>query len=128
MMRENDKEAKSIIANTTNKMFMRMEELEATAKLAIDSGGQGFKAQMQGWSGKAGDSTPRSIWAQGLSVRLQAEIPRDVCYWRTFRKFICHRKHCSQSPARRDTRFPAWRDQQCRGYLHRGRSSNRARP
>ena len=55
MMRENDKEAKSIIANTTNKMFMRMEELEATAKPAIDSGGQGFKAQMQGWSGKAGE-------------------------------------------------------------------------
>ena len=32
-----------------------MEELEQTAKLAIDSGGKGMKAQMSGWSGKAGE-------------------------------------------------------------------------
>jgi intracellular multiplication protein IcmO len=31
MLRENDKEAKSIIASTTNKIFMRVEELEQTA-------------------------------------------------------------------------------------------------
>lgn len=55
MMRENDKEAKSIIANTTTKIFMRVEELEATAKLAIDSGGKGLKAQTSGFSGKSGE-------------------------------------------------------------------------
>lgn len=55
MLRENDKEAKSIIANTTTKIFMRVEELEQTAKLAIDSGGKGMKAQVGGFSGKSGE-------------------------------------------------------------------------
>jgi TraM recognition site of TraD and TraG len=55
MLRENDKEAKSIIANTTNKIFLRLEELEMTAKLAIDSGGKGMKVQLGGWSGKSGE-------------------------------------------------------------------------
>jgi intracellular multiplication protein IcmO len=55
MLRENDKEAKSIIANTTTKIFMRVEELEQTAKLAVDSGGKGMKAQVGGFSGHAGE-------------------------------------------------------------------------
>ncbi|GAB1716957.1 MAG: hypothetical protein NTAFB05_19990 [Nitrobacter sp.] len=55
MMRENDKEAKSIIANTSFKMFLRVEELEQTAKIAIDSAGEGLKAQLQGWSGTSGE-------------------------------------------------------------------------
>lgn len=32
-----------------------MEELELTAKLAIESGGKGMKAQIGGWSGKSGE-------------------------------------------------------------------------
>jgi hypothetical protein len=55
MMRQNDKEAKSILGNTSFKMFLRVEELEQTAKLAIDSGGEGMKAQIGGWAGKSGE-------------------------------------------------------------------------
>jgi hypothetical protein len=51
MMRQNDKEARSILGNTSFKMFLRVEELEQTAKLAI-SGGEGLKAQIGGWSGQ----------------------------------------------------------------------------
>jgi len=54
MLRENDKEAKSIIANTTTKIFMRVEELEMTAKLAVDSAGEGMKTQVGGFAGQAG--------------------------------------------------------------------------
>jgi hypothetical protein len=68
MLRENDKEAKSIIANTTNKIFMRVEELEQTAKLAIDSGGKGMKAQIGGWSGKAGE------WQTSYSDSMEARV------------------------------------------------------
>jgi hypothetical protein len=68
MLRENDKEAKSIIANTTNKVFLRVEELEQTAKLAIDSGGKGMKAQMSGWSGKAGE------WRTSFNDSLEARV------------------------------------------------------
>jgi hypothetical protein len=55
MMRQNDKEARSILGNTSFKMFLRVEELEQTAKLAIDSGGEGLKAQIGGWSGQSGE-------------------------------------------------------------------------
>jgi hypothetical protein len=55
LFRQNDKEAKSIIGNTSNKLFLRVEEGEQTAKLAIESAGKGMKAQLQGWSGKSGE-------------------------------------------------------------------------
>ncbi|MGY4480154.1 hypothetical protein ACVILL_007568 [Bradyrhizobium sp. USDA 3364] len=69
MLRENDKEAKSIIANTTTKIFMRVEELEATAKLAIDSGGEGLKAQTGGFSGKAGEFN--TSYLDGMEARIE---------------------------------------------------------
>jgi hypothetical protein len=69
MLRENDKEAKSIIANTTTKIFMRVEELEATAKLAIDSGGEGLKAQTGGFSGKAGEF--QTSYLDGMEARIE---------------------------------------------------------
>lgn len=69
MMRENDKEAKSIIANTTTKLFMRVEELEATAKLAIDSGGEGLKAQTGGFSGKSGEFN--MSYLDGMEARIE---------------------------------------------------------
>ena len=68
MLRENDKEAKSIIANTTNKIFLRVEELEMTAKLGIDSAGKGMKAQMSGWSGKAGE------WRTSFNDSMEARV------------------------------------------------------
>jgi hypothetical protein len=55
MLRENDKEAKSIIANTSTKIFMRVEETEMTGKLAVDSAGEGYKAHVGGFTGKAGE-------------------------------------------------------------------------
>lgn len=69
MLRENDKEAKSIIANTTNKVFMRVEELEQTAKLAVESGGKGMKAQLQGWSGKSGEMS--TTYSDGMEARAE---------------------------------------------------------
>lgn len=69
MLRENDKEAKSIIANTTTKVFMRVEELEQTAKLAIDSGGKGMKAQLQGWSVKSGEMS--TTYSDGMEARAE---------------------------------------------------------
>ena len=69
MLRENDKEAKSIIANTTTKIFMRVEELEQTAKLAQDSGGKGMKAQVGGFSGRAGEFN--TAYADNMEARLE---------------------------------------------------------
>ncbi|MGY4177654.1 hypothetical protein ACVIHH_002945 [Bradyrhizobium sp. USDA 4518] len=69
MLRQNDKEAKSIIANTTTKIFMRVEELEQTAKLAIDSGGEGLKAQTGGFSGKAGEMN--TSYLDGMEARIE---------------------------------------------------------
>jgi len=69
MMRENDKEAKSIIANTTTKIFMRVEELEMTAKLAMESGGKGMKAQVGGFSGKAGEFN--MAYSDNMSARIE---------------------------------------------------------
>jgi intracellular multiplication protein IcmO len=69
MMRENDKEAKSIIANTTTKIVMRVEELEQTAKLAIDSGGKGMKAQVGGFSGKSGEL--QTSYLDNMEARLE---------------------------------------------------------
>jgi hypothetical protein len=69
MLRENDKEAKSIIANTTTKIFMRVEELEQTAKLAIDSGGKGMKAQVGGFSGMSGEMSVN--YNDDMSARLE---------------------------------------------------------
>jgi hypothetical protein len=69
MLRENDKEAKSIIANTTTKIFMRVEELEMTAKLAVESGGKGMKAQVGGFSGKSGET--HMSYLDDMSARLE---------------------------------------------------------
>lgn len=55
MLRDNDKEAKSILANTSNKIFLRVEEMEMTAKLAVESTGKGFQTQAAGFSGHAGE-------------------------------------------------------------------------
>src|SRR5690606_25017035 len=51
MLRLNDKEAKSIIANTNTKIFMRTEEAGETGKLAVDSGGRGMRTQVGSFSG-----------------------------------------------------------------------------
>jgi hypothetical protein len=54
-MTSSSDEAKSIIANTTTKIFMRVEETEITAKLSVESGDK-FRAQvgsLQGHSGEA---------------------------------------------------------------------------
>lgn len=48
MLRDNDKEAKSILANTSNKIFLRVEEMEMTAKFAAESTGKGFQPSRQG--------------------------------------------------------------------------------
>jgi hypothetical protein len=69
MLRENDKEAKSIIANTTTKIFMRVEELEQTAKLATDSGGKGMKAQVGGFAGRAGEFN--MAYSDDMSARIE---------------------------------------------------------
>lgn len=59
MLRNDDKEAKSMIANTTTKVFMRVEETEMTAKLAVDSAGVGHFAQVGGYAAKSGEfATP----------------------------------------------------------------------
>ncbi|MGY3581853.1 hypothetical protein ACVIGB_000076 [Bradyrhizobium sp. USDA 4341] len=59
MLRNDDKEAKSMIANTTTKMFMRVEETEMTAKLAVESAGVGHFAQVAGYAAKSGEfATP----------------------------------------------------------------------
>ena len=59
MLRNDDKEAKSMIANTTTKVFMRVEETEMTAKLAVDSAGKGSFARVSGYAAKSGEfSTP----------------------------------------------------------------------
>jgi intracellular multiplication protein IcmO len=55
MLRNDDKEAKSMIANTTTKVFMRVEETEMTAKLAVDSAGTGQFATVSGFAAKAGE-------------------------------------------------------------------------
>lgn len=59
MLRNDDKEAKSMIANTTTKIFMRVEETEMTAKLAVDSAGKGSFARVGGFAAKSGEfATP----------------------------------------------------------------------
>lgn len=59
MLRNDDKEAKSMIANTTTKVFMRVEETEMTAKLAVESAGKGQFARVSGYAAKSGEfSTP----------------------------------------------------------------------
>src|SRR6185437_5494052 len=59
MLRLDDKEAKSMIANTTTKVFMRVEETEMTCKLAVDSAGVGHFAQAAGYAAKSGEfATP----------------------------------------------------------------------
>jgi intracellular multiplication protein IcmO len=55
MLRNDDKEAKSMIANTTTKVFMRVEETEMTAKLAVDSAGKGQFAKVSGFAAKSGE-------------------------------------------------------------------------
>lgn len=50
MLRNDDKEAQSMIANTTTKIFMRVEETEMTAKLAVDSAGKGNFARVSGFA------------------------------------------------------------------------------
>jgi hypothetical protein len=59
MLRNDDKEAKSMIANTTTKIFMRVEETEMTAKLAVDSAGKGNFARVSGFAANSGEfATP----------------------------------------------------------------------
>jgi len=57
MKRHNDKEANSIIANTNTKIFMRTEEPNETAKLAIDRGGKGQRSQLKGYQAHVGELT-----------------------------------------------------------------------
>ena len=52
MQKLNEKEAKSIIANTNTKVFMRIEEMNETAKLAVDSAGEAIRSQTRGYQGK----------------------------------------------------------------------------
>jgi intracellular multiplication protein IcmO len=73
MLRENETEAKSIIANTTNKVFMRIEETEATAKLAVESAGKGWKTQVQRFEGRSGET--QIHYADSLEATLQ-EVDR----------------------------------------------------
>jgi intracellular multiplication protein IcmO len=76
MLRENDKEAKSIIANTSTKIFMRVEENEMTGKLAVDSAGEGYKAMSGVLPARPARSTPRTptTWKPGSSAS-PASIP-----------------------------------------------------
>jgi hypothetical protein len=48
---------------------MRVEELEQTAKLAIDSGGKGMKAQVGGFAGKSGET--HMSYLDDMSARLE---------------------------------------------------------
>jgi hypothetical protein len=69
MLRENDKEAKSIIANTSTKIFMRVEENEMTGKLAVDSAGEGYKAHVGGFTGRAGEMN--TSYADNMEARVE---------------------------------------------------------
>jgi hypothetical protein len=69
MLRENDKEAKSIIANTSTKVFMRVEENEMTGKLAVDSAGEGYKAHVGGFTGRAGEMN--TSYADNMEARVE---------------------------------------------------------
>jgi intracellular multiplication protein IcmO len=55
MKRLNEKEAASIIANTNTKIFMRTEEPNETAKLAIDRGDKAIRVQTKSFERKSGD-------------------------------------------------------------------------
>lgn len=55
MKRNNEKEAASIIANTSLKAFGRIEEMTETAKLALDSAGKAHRANVSGFSGATGE-------------------------------------------------------------------------
>lgn len=55
MERRNEKEAASIIANTNTKVFMRMEEVEKSGKLAVESSGKAIKAQVSGYQGRVSE-------------------------------------------------------------------------
>ena len=52
--RRNEKEAKSIIANTNTKIFMRTEEPESTGRLAVAIGGRAKVARAERFAGNAG--------------------------------------------------------------------------
>lgn len=59
MLRHDDKEALSMIANTTTKLFMRVEETEQTAKLAVEAAGRASFAKAAGFAAKSGEfATP----------------------------------------------------------------------
>jgi intracellular multiplication protein IcmO len=70
MLRLNDKEAKSIIANTNTKIFMRTEEMAETGKLAIESGGKAIRTQIGGYQGQAGEFSART-YADNMEARLE---------------------------------------------------------
>ena len=55
MKRKNEKEAASIIANTNTKIFMRTEEPNETARLAIDRGDKALRVRVSGFDRKFGE-------------------------------------------------------------------------
>ena len=57
MKKKNEKEAASIIANTNTKIFMRLEEPNETAKLAIDRGAKAMRARTSGYERQSGEFT-----------------------------------------------------------------------
>src|SRR3546814_10248433 len=53
MLRLNDKEAKSIVANTNTKIFMRTEEAADTGQRGVESGCKGMRSKVGGFAGES---------------------------------------------------------------------------
>lgn len=94
MKRNNEKEAASIIANTNTKMFGRLEEMAESAKLAMDSAGKGFRSQVSGFSGQAGDLG--TAYSDNMEARFEESdriSPRDLRALKEGELIITHQDH-----------------------------------